>query len=473
VIGKAAAPAIALLLLLGHGRLESPTTALAIVPGLEAPPEFKGGSPTPPAVLPPAHACSGSAADPGNHRLPGQIDGTLVKGAQGLRALRAAWADSLIFVRGGKFDGADLRGAGLHNICFVGTSFVASDWRGADARGVGFFWSHLTGSNLAGARMAGVLFDNPYLARVDATGANFSGGSVSGSDFGSLAGLRMDGANLRGFRFDCRPISGEGCGEWDSISFRNADLRGALLDGVRGQADWRGARIGGTRVRLTQLKELAPARVTGSVIVHEAPVKVALAPKEYRWLQPRIGDREEALPADSDRRRVTARPKWMRKGADVLFVAPTIGFDDAARASPLYKRLMPAIVAGAISYARVKVKRDGSVEASGSAIGGNGHMCGLGAKGLRLGKDGWYSAWAEPFDPPNPPPTAPVPVLRFWNDRVEVFEGGRPRDEAVLRNGFDRFAMCGARAEFDEMMLVPFPPSEAHRLWHAAGMDAG
>ena len=46
-------------------------------------------------------------------------------------------------------------------------------------------------------------------------------------------------------------------------------------------------------------------------------------------------------------------------------------------------------------------------------------------------------------------------------------------DPAVEVNGFVFLAECGARAGFEEMIRVPFPPGGAHRLWYKAGVDAG
>ena len=468
MIRSAAAFAAAAYLVTPLARVEAPAgkpfeTSIAAAPTL-----FRGGSPVPPERLPPPRTCAQGQGDSDKHHLPGQVNGDLVKGAAGLRRLRSDWGDALIFVRGGTFDRADLRKARLHNICFVGTSFVGSDWRGADAVGVGFFSSDLTGSNLAGAKMTGITFSNLKLERVDARGVDFSGGQVSGSEFGSWEGLRLDGANLSGFRFNCHPISGSSCGAWGAVSLRGANVAGAALDGFFGGADWSGARFNKTRIRLAQLAELTPARIDGDLIVHENPAEVTLSAADYRWLREHIGLRQEAQPMGP----VKAPAPWMRPGAEALFVAPRIAFDAPARRSALYRRLMPAILAGAISYVRVKVNRDGSVTASGSALGGNGHMCDISAKGLRLGKDGWYSAWAEPFDPPNPPPAAAVRVIRFQGERAEVFEGGHP-DETVQRDGFARFVMCGARAGFEEMIRVPVPPDAAHKLWYQAGLDAG
>jgi hypothetical protein len=411
---------------------------------------------------------------PGVDKWPGQVNGALVRGAEELRRLRRDWGDALVVVRGGDFSGADLRGAGLRNICFVETKFVRSDLSGADGAGIGFLRADLSGAKLVGATLVHVVIDNPYMKGVDAAGADLSDGRMSGSSFGTWEGLRLDRARLRGFRFDCLPIQGESCVDRTGpISFRGADLRGAWIDGYWGDGDWHGARFDDTRVSLRQLLALGSIGKTGSLLVYENPARVRLSAAEYEWLRRHIGRRGDLLPVDSDRRPVTRPPAWLRPGVEALFAAPVIDFDAEARRSRLFRRLLPAIVAGAISYVRVKVDARGRIDASGSALGGNGHMCGLGARHLRLGRSGWYSGVAEPPDGAYKPPHIPVPVLRFRGDRAEVYERGHPSDEASLRNGFDFLASCGARAGFEEMIRVPYPPGGAHRLWHEAGLDAG
>lgn len=475
---------VPLLLVLLHGcgrapparRKEKPVANLAAAPAEAAyalPPRVVGGAPDPPQILPPARGCRDAlAADGEVDSLPGQVNGALLKGAPALLRLRARWGDALVVVRGGNFERADLRGARLHNFCFIDTKFAGSDWRGARAAGIGFLWSDLTGARLSKASMPRVLFDGPYLERVDASGADLSGGLITGNDFGGWDGLRLDGAVLRGFRFDCTPVTGSQCAaHWGKVSFRRADLRGAWIDGFWGEADWTAARFENTRVNVRKLPELGRARLTGSLVVYERPSAVRLSASEYRWLGRHIAGRRDSLPVESEGRKVTKPPSWLRPGADVLFVAPRIDFDPVARRTPVFRRLLPAIVAGAISYARVKVDRRGRVSASGSAVGGNQHMCGLGAANLRFGRRGWYSGVASAGDLAVKPTGIPVPVIRFWADRAEVYERGHSWDEAILRNGFDAFVMCGARAGFEEMIRVPFPSRGAHRLWYEAGMD--
>jgi uncharacterized protein YjbI with pentapeptide repeats len=431
---------------------------------LVPPPRLTGGSPEPPSVLPPARACQDAAFSWASlDELPGQVDGTLIRGAQGLRALRRAWGDALVVVRDGDFSGADLRGARLHNICFVGTKFAGSDWRGARARGIGFYYSDLSDAKLQGARMPNILIRSPQMARTDATGADFSGGLLAGHAIGTWEDLRLDKADLRRFRFDCGKTQEDQCvSYWRAVSFRGADLRGAHLDTHWGDADWTGARLSRSRVSLRQLPALAKARIEGPLIVREDSAAVRLSAAEFAWLRRHI-----ALDDPFSRIDPTKRPRagrWMKPGRSALFVALPLEFDAAARASPLYRRLMPAIVSGASSYVHVKVARDGSVRVEGHALGANAHWCGVEGPPLRLDRaTGWYSGPAEaPPDGVGAWGGPRRPVLRLWGDKAEIYRDGHPRQ-------FNDYFTCGARAFFYEMTRVPFPAAAAKRLWRAKG----
>ena len=111
--------------------------------------------------------------------------------------------------------------------------------------------------------MPGILIWEPHLERADATGADFSDGSLSGNAMGSWEGLRLDRADLRRFRFDCGRTQENQCVTsygGPAISFRGADLREAQIDTYWGDTDWRAARLAGTQVSLRQLLQLKPAR---------------------------------------------------------------------------------------------------------------------------------------------------------------------------------------------------------------------
>jgi uncharacterized protein YjbI with pentapeptide repeats len=423
-----------------------------------------GGSPEPPARLPPARACREAA--PSYDRVDpraGQVNGKLIQGAEGLRRLRRAWGDALVVVRGGDFTGADLRGARLHNLCFLETKFAGSDWRGVRAPGIGFLSSDLTGARLQGARMPRILIGQPHLERVDATGADFSDGSVSGNAMGSWEGLRLDRAVLRRFRFDCGRTQGDQCvpsGGGPYVSFRGADLREAQIDTYWGDSDWRGARLAGTQVSPYQLTQLASARIEGPLIVRENEAKATLSTAEYRRLRSHISNYD---PPGTFLK--GSRPAWLRPGATFLLAAPPIELDPAARKSPLYRRLLPVLVEGASSVLLVKVRRNGRIDVSGSAVGGNGHMCSLDGINLRFDRSsGWFvgeDQGDQSFGAPAP--ERPVPIVAFSSDRADIYENGHPWGEKDW--GFSHFGLCGARAGFSRMIRLPLSAAEAGRLY--------
>ena len=221
--------------------------------------------------------------------LPGQVDGTTLAGAQALVELRRSRADSLIVVRGGDFTGADFQSARLHNICFVDSKLPRSIWRGALAAGVGFIRADLTGADLSGAVMPGVLFRNAQMAGADASGADFAGGRLDGGWWqGSVENLRLDGADLTGFRFECGITLDDGCPIDGEVSAARANLSGAALRGFSRFANITGARIDGTEIGPDQLEALAEANLAGPIVVRGGEASAQLAPTEYRALLPRI-----------------------------------------------------------------------------------------------------------------------------------------------------------------------------------------
>jgi uncharacterized protein YjbI with pentapeptide repeats len=447
-----------------------PTEARAeLVEDLRAPIPITGASPEPPARLPPARACQAAKASGRSiDELPGQVDGALVRGAEGLRKLRRNWKDALVVVRGGDFSGADLRKLRLHNLCFVGTKFTGSDWRGTRAAGIGFLWSDLTGARMQGARMPNILIDAPDLAKVDATGADFSDGSLSGNAMGSWEGLRLDRADLRRFRFYCGRTQDDQCVANQSgpgISFRGADLREAWIETYWGKTDWRGARLGRTQVSLRQLLDLAPARIDRPLVVREAKSKMALSPAEYRWLRRHMSE-SESLP-DSLK---GSRPAWMQPGTATLLAAPAIGLDPAARASPIYRRMLPVLVEGSSSVLLVEVRRHGRIDVEGSATGGNAHACSLVGRNLRHDRaTGWFVGTDQGDQGTGaPPPDHPMPIVAFSDDRVDVYEQGHPWEDKDWI-GFLHFGLCGARASFARMIRLPLSPAQAKWFYRAWG----
>ena len=415
-------------------------------------------------------ALEGAFDDGSDGPLPGQIQGNEIGGRDALLALRAARGDAPILIAGGSFRGADFRGARLHNVCFLGTDLIGSDWRGALAPGIAFARADLTGARLEDARMPGILLREPTLKDADASRADFSGGVLNGGWEGSLENLRLDGADLSGFRFDCGITIDDGCPLERDISFRGANLTGAAIDSYWGSGGFEGARIDRTIVALPQLLDLADAEIAGPVIVRGGDSTLALGREDYRALLPHIeiaGEPEIDAPDAA-----TRPPAWARPGTVALFVGGPVEFDDAFRSTTLYRRLLPVIVGAAWSRLVARVNPDGTIDARGDAIGGNAHLCSLAGNGLALDRAaGWYSGPQTPQE--NDPAEwreRPMRVLRFHGDRALVWKNGHAGGQHVDGDSrYSDYASCGARAGFSEMVRVPVGEAEARRIFDSYG----
>lgn len=236
-----------------------------------------------------------------------------------------------------------------------------------------------------------------------------------------------------------------------------ADLRGAAVDTFWGDSDWTDARLADTQVSVRQLAEIGKARVEGRLVIREGRVKSSLSAAEFRWLSPHIVLKRGR---SSEPPKLLPRAGWVRPGRSALFVALPLDFDAAARASPLYRRLLPAGVVAARSYVVVKVNRDRSLTVRGHAEGVNYHWCEVSGPPVKLDRaTGWYAGPASlPARQRGGPSGATLPVLRLWGDKAEIYREGQPL-------GYHDYFHCGARAFFDEMTRISFPPGEAVRLW--------
>jgi uncharacterized protein YjbI with pentapeptide repeats len=286
----------------------------------------------PPDPLPAALGCREAPAKYRDLRnVPWRVDGRAIWGVYALARLRETWGDALIVVVGGDFSGWPLGGLRLHNMCFFGSDFTDSDWHEAETRGVGFIDSDFSGAWLDRSRMRGLLLDTVTLDGATAHGADWRGGLLQGGPRGSLKRVRLDGADLRGFRVDCGNrvgIDSSCLSSWGSLSLRGADLRGAEVDTLRAEVDWTGARLGGTLVNLHQLSEIGPARRLGPLIVRAGDVEVRLTPAEFEALRPFVHSQREPVAEP-----VAGRPPRLRPGTTSLFVKTPIHFDPAFRAT--------------------------------------------------------------------------------------------------------------------------------------------
>jgi uncharacterized protein YjbI with pentapeptide repeats len=445
---------------------EKPPPPLPIPPVVPAPPrapevEKIPELPPPPNPLPAAQGCREALTKNWDLRnVPWRVDGRAIWNAYALANLRAAWGDALIVVVGGDFSDSSFGGLRLRNICFFDSDFTDSDWHEADTSGVGFIGIDFSGAWLDRSRMRGLLLDTVTLDGATAHGADWRGGLLQGGPRGSLDRVRLDGADLRGFRVNCGSRNGtdSSClSDWGSVSLRGADLRGAKVDTLRAEVDWTGARLGGTLLNLHQLAEIGPARRLGQLIVRSGNVDVQLTPTEFQALRPFVHSQREPLAEP-----VAERPSRLRPGTTSLFVNTPVHFDTAFRATSLYRRLVPVLAANPSSRILVTVRRDGRIDARGDAIGAANHLCDLSARGLRLDRaTGWYSGPHKPWES-DPPQwrNRPMPVLRIRGEWAEAYIHAQadPRDPR-----YSDYIMCGARAGFGEMVRLPLTSAEASR----------
>jgi hypothetical protein len=129
---------------------------------------------------------------------------------------------------------------------------------------------------------------------------------------------------------------------------------------------------------------------------------------------------------------------------------------------------VPAIVGAASSKVAIRVNPDGTIRAVGEAIGGNAHMCGLSGEGLRFDRaTGWFSGpWSPIFDGPPDRNAPPMRVLRFEDERAEVFRNGQqPWERDPVESRYSDYARCGARAGFENMIRVPVQPAAVDRMF--------
>jgi uncharacterized protein YjbI with pentapeptide repeats len=283
--------------------------------------------------------------------LPNQIDGATISGRDGLIALRRARGEVLLTVKGGNFARADLRGAALHNICFVETDLSGSDWREARAPGIGFIRVNLTGADLRGARLEQLLLRDANMTDVNAEGAYLARGRLDGGWFeGSVTRFNLDRADLTGFRFDCGITLSDGCpvdqGE-PQISLRGANLTDANLFGYQ---SLEGARVDRTEVAITQLRDLATADLAGPIRLRGGDAVVELDRYDYRALVRNIGPRGDAPSPSFDCGRAASaterqicgpeggRLRWLDREVAALYRAALARNPGEARAQAAWLR---------------------------------------------------------------------------------------------------------------------------------------
>jgi hypothetical protein len=220
------------------------------------------------------------------------VDGSSFNSPSDVKSLRKKAKDMLpIIVKGGNFVGKKFGGDDFTNICFEDSNFTGSRWSKSRADGVAFVNANLTGATFDRVTLRGVLFRNSILTRMDASGANLSYGQLDGGWDPSMAGLRLENAQMTGFRFVCGTSSADGCSfDRKQISLRGANLTNAKLGSFAlWDANLVDVVLNNTEIALDQIPQYANANVQGPLLIQSAGKQSSLSPTAFRQAVAALG----------------------------------------------------------------------------------------------------------------------------------------------------------------------------------------
>ncbi len=228
--------------------------------------------------------------------------------------------------------------------------------------------------------------------------------------------------------FDCdkarTDVEKEICGEYNS-ALRQSDRRVAAL--------YKAARKQGSDVKASQKAWLKNRNACGT---NEYPADCLR--KSY---DQRVGQLIGLL----------GEPDWLRSGEEALFVEEVLPLTKEVVESLSYQQLIPILAGEARSSMLVGRSVDGGIYATGDAVGANAHICTIRIKDVRFDSaTGWYG-----LSEIRNGVTKNFPVLRYYDEQIEIYEGGKFRgdDDSPAMNHIS----CGARASFSPMVRMTVP----------------
>lgn len=402
-------------------------------------------------------AAKAGAVDGSGAALPRAIDGTALKNPGAIARLSKKAKGGVVLIDGGDFSGQDFRKAGLASVCFRGTKLAKSNWSGTTAPGIGFIDADLTEAQLTGAVMPGVLLRTATLAGADATGADFHGGQLDGGWKASLAGWKIDGANLTGFSFKCGVTELDGCPfDRQGISAKGADFSGAVFHGFSfwGSA-LDNARFEGADMALQDLAQIEGASEPATLTVRQGrkqysvtgPVAAAIG----RALTPSASATEPETPVKP------ARPSQRLTGKH-LFLSDGLTIAPAAASDPLWPSALRVIIQLAPSWLMISTGAGGQAEARGRSDSEGGHSCTLAVKGLAPGPNNSFLVL-----PPGRRGSRPgVPAILMLGDIATIAPEQADAVDSV------RIVQCLGAAPFGAMRHVPVDDLTFDALWSGA-----
>lgn len=385
------------------------------------------------------------------------------------KAARARWPG--LRTRGADIEGADFSGADLTGMRFV------SAYRGAAFGGTRF-----AGANLKDASFAcGITVDVWCInAAPDFTGADLTGADVSG------LGLWEPELNT-GAALDRTTVAPRSLPQ-----LRAARITGPLLLATYYTSPY-DETPGAVRVEITaeearsliaSVPEDVPPTDTPSFACSQArtPAEMLICGEEGEDL--RLLDREMAVLWRAVRAAgngdLAAQRRWLagrgacdnaacltaryearigalrgalgpgialKPGERVTYHSEILPLPDRLRAAPLYVRILPALIDASHQTVTLTGARDGTLSATGEAVGANAHMCDLGVEAARFDPaSGWWSVVAEDG--------RMVPLLRIEGRRIHFRYSGNLGDTPEEAGDF---ISCGARAAFDSGIDLSAP----------------
>lgn len=419
--------------------------------------------PTPPPTEPIGCAAAAGAVDGTGASLPEAVDGSKLDSVKDITRLRKRARDGrVILVEGGDFSNWDFRKAKLSAICFSGSKLAASKWSGVSAPGMGFIGADLTGAQLADAKLPGVLLRTTTMTGANASDADLSGGQLDGGWSASLAGLRLDGAKLAGFRFRCGVTEADGCAfDRKGITARNTDFSNAVFDGFAfWDANLEGARLEGAEVRLDNTPLLQAAAGGESITVRNGDRRIRVPGRVAAAL-----GRAFAPPPDDGSQMVQAVPQSTRAtGGKQLFVSDRLPAVQGGAEDPAWPEAVRALVALAPSYLLVGIEKDGRAMVRGAASDADGARCWIDAGPLAPGAEGSFGVAPPSKGRRRSKPKTAAIIVR--TDAAMIAPDQVAAEEAA------KVVRCRGNASFGTMKRVPVDDRTFEALWSAVAAPA-
>lgn len=408
------------------------------------------------------------------------------------------------------FEETKLAGANFSNVRARGIGFIASDLSGSNMRGAQMPAILLRNANLTnveaqGADFSGGQFDGGWfeggIAGWNIDGANLTGFTFDcGITLSDGCPVYQGGDPVRANRANFTQAN------LDSFGLYNVELQGAILDrtiigpeqlpelrgtDIRGDVIFKGgdAEVGISPDEMTILleknadqevlaanpsfdcfdarskveeeicgeygEELRLADRDIAALYRQAKaLDTSVKSSQRRWLKLRNRCNAEEYAIQCIRESYSQRKgellgilgesQWLALGAEALFVSDVLPLPTGFAQTDLFAKITPALVSASMTDIMVMRGADGLYTIKGTAVGANAHMCSLSASHLYFDtQSGWYIPVSE---------GRVTPIFRIFQDRLEIFENGRP-DYDKYPGALD-FISCGMRASFSETRRI-------------------